>query len=216
MVVLALCRIASAQPEPSESGQTTPAATTERDPPPSNVSAVASIDGDTCRRAKLYVAPSLFIMNGSRWTTDAGGTMSTSGEDAFHRIAAGALLRPCERMRRVAVRVGATAALHTNVSGFGGEAELDYGAGSRVEGGLRIGVELGMNAHILSAGPRVHFFETAFLGVDAYTARDASYTSRGVMFGFGIEGRAGRWAGIAEAAVGAIMLGVILATGGPD
>jgi hypothetical protein len=142
--------------------------------------------------------------------------MSTSGENAFHRIAAGALLRPCKQLRHVAARVGATAALHTNVSGLGVEAELDYGAGSRFEGGLRVGVELGLNSRIIAAGPRVHVFETAFFGVDAYTARDASYSSRGVMVGFGLEGRAGRWASIAEAAVFSIMLGVVLAGGGPD
>ncbi|NVB80606.1 MAG: hypothetical protein HOV81_19585 [Kofleriaceae bacterium] len=199
--VVSLCRVASAQ---SATAPTSPE------------SAPSEPNDEVCRRARLYVTPSLFIMSGSPWTTDAGGTMSTSGENTFHRIAAGALLRPCERLRHVAARVGATGVVHTNVSGFGVEAELDYGAGSRFEGGLRIGVELGLSSHIISAGPRVHVFETAFFGVDAYTARDASYTSRGVMFGFGLEGRAGRWASIAEAAVAAIMLGVVLAGGGPD
>ena len=45
----------------------------------------------------------------------------------------------------------------------------------------------------------MHFFDALFLGIDAYRARDTPCASHGVMVGFGLEGRAGRFAIATEA-----------------
>jgi hypothetical protein len=201
---IAAC-IAGTAPRPSVPAPSPPTTTTEPD---------LEHDIEPCRPATFYAAPSLFLMNGSTYSDGAGSSMMTSNEDAFHRIAIGAILRYCAGLPRFGARVGATAVANPNLSGFGGELEVDYGV-RRLRGGLRLGVEYGSYSRVFSAGPRVHVYDTLFLGIDAYAARSDGYKSRGVMVGFGVEGRAGRWVVAIEGALLALGLVIVFAGGGP-
>jgi len=222
VVIVTVCSLASAQPVPAPpldaaTTEPTPAAVAPPTTAPTAPAAAPSepVEPETeravCRRAKLYLEPSLFSMNGTTWRTSSGGTMTTSNQNIFHRIAAGGLVRWCSRTPALGGRIGGTAVVNPNISGFGVEAEVDYGLGSAVNGGVRIGIELGFDSRIVSAGGRLHFYDSVFVGLDAYDARDPPYSSHGVMLGFGLEGRAGRWTVVAEAVVVAISFVVLVA-----
>lgn len=202
---IAAC-IAGTAPPPAQP----PASTQPGEPEPDDEAELARA---ACRRVRLYAAPSLFFMRGSMYTNDSGGTESTSGEATFHRVAVGArVMKSCAQPYGLGGHVAATVVLNSVIAGFGAEAEVDHGAGvnTGLRGGLRLGAEFGGNERIFTAGARVHLFETVFLGLDGYTARDGGYRSHGVMFGVGLEGRAGRWIAAIEGAVATIALLVVI------
>lgn len=168
-------------------------------PPPPPVLARTPCDVTT-----FYLEPTLVI-------ADDG-----TNAKPLHRIAGGAQIHDClpDGAGRFAGRLGVTAYLsgieHAS-AGVGIEAELDFAASRSSD---RIGVRIGYESaedtgRLYTAGVRYRP-GIASLGIDAFYVGNTSATVTGVMFGFGLEGKPGRYVVATEAIVAAGLLALLL------
>lgn len=172
---------------PSPPSATVPLAAPLAAPPPS------LSHHDRCDTSG-YIEPALL----------AGAT--TAGSAAIlNRVAAGVLVRDCDEDGTAAthVRIGGTLVLSNLAFGGAGiEAEVDHPIVHDWRVGARISLESTGFGRLYSFGARVHASDTLFLEVDvihAIDTRDASAaTTTAVLGGIGLEGKGGRYLGIAE------------------
>ncbi len=160
-----------------------------------------------CDEHKFYLEPSLLIADDG----DKG--------DIFTRLAGGARFHSCDPdgAGRIEGRLGAT----VYVSGMRG---ADVGLGLETELGIaptrtdaRIGLRLGYESatdggRLYTLGMRYRPGQVSF-GLDGFVVQGNGFgaSNTGVMVGFGLEDKAGRYAAATEGVVAALLLFLVLA-----
>jgi len=184
----------------------------------------------------FYSEPSLFVALGSYSPTPSYLMVPSNKGSLLDRVAFGRSYRQCAASGAptLDVRIGLTAAVFTlgwsggphedrrTSYGVGLEGELDRPLTVTTSIGGRIGAELSENTNLLTLGARLRFKDTAWLGVDIFrlpqpnvtpkcsdvVVPDCATTTTGVMLGFGLSGRAGKYTALGE--LGTVILGGVL------